>query len=301
MRSSAQSNQLKYQTFNTLELIIVDDGSRDDSYAVCAGAAAQDNRIRVYQNSRNLGLAKTMNRLVSLSKGTYIAIQEQDDISLPDRLEKEINLLETKPEIGLVSGIAEWLNEDGNAIHKFPGILVRGGQFPQNREDMISYLYVEQSKIVNAACMFRRSILEHVPGPFDEEAKISIDWQFFLHLAHHQLVWGIPEVLVRMNRGTHHPHLTGQKDLQFREARRCIRKIYAEYRNRPDSPINYSLFRQAMSYELTLEGRYYGGLNGVGKIIHALVYNPGNKKAWQTLAESAPRLSGKLFKKLNRG
>jgi glycosyltransferase involved in cell wall biosynthesis len=220
---------IQNQTFQDWELFILDDGSNDRSCETAKSIALNDQRIQVVCHNPNRGLAYTMNQLVHLAHGKYIAVQEQDDFSMPQRLAKEVQILESHPEIGLVSGIAEWIDDAGNRIALFPGILARGEQFPQNRFQMVRYLYIEQSKIVNAACMFRRSIIQEFPGPFDEFARVSIDWQFFLHTAHRHLIWGIPEILVKMRRGNTHQHLTKNKNLQFQEARRCIKKIYQEY------------------------------------------------------------------------
>jgi len=283
------------QTFTDWELIIVDDGSHDESYQLCARESQKDSRIRVYKNDKNIGLAKTMNRLVSLATGKYVAVQEQDDRSVPERLEKEVALLESKPDVGIVSGIAAWVDNDDQVINLFPGLLTRNEQFPQDRDSMIKLLYVEQSKIVNAACMFRRELVKGDTSPFDPEAKMSIDWQFFLNLAHRTKVWGIPEVLVRMLRDNEYEHLTSNKQLQFSEARRCIRKIYREYKDDKQSPINWTLYRKSMSHELVLEGRFYGGFSGLRLLLIAILYNPINKKAWSSSAQIIARGFRQIF------
>ncbi len=292
-------NSIKNQTYTNWELLILDDGSSDQTFEIARSASLQEPRIIVKRHAPNRGLAFTMNQLVVRARGKYIAVQEHDDISMPDRLEKEVSLLENHLEIGLVSGIADWIDTNGNLITKFPGLLVKGRQFPQDRSKMISLLYIEQSKIVNAACMFRRSVLDEIEGPFDEMAKISIDWQFFLHLAHRHLIWGIPETLIKARRDSSHDHLTKGKQLQFKEARRCIKKIYNEYKTNPDSPINYTLYRKSMSYELTLEGRYYGRINGMAKFAAALLYDPSNKRVYQSIGEFTARGIKKSIRRIS--
>lgn len=282
-------HSIQAQTLTDWELVIIDDGSHDQSFEICRDIANQDGRIRVFRNERNLGLARTMNRLVSLARGKYIAIQEQDDVSVPERLAWEVEVLENDKEIGLVSGIAAWLDDEGQVFTYFPGLLVREEQYPQDKPEMVKFLYIEQCKVVNAACMFRRSIVDEIPGPFDEEAKMSIDWQFFLHVAHRHRIWGIPKVLVKMRRGQKHQSVTKRKELQFREARRCIKLIYDHYRTNPDSPINYWLYRKAMATEMIVEGRYYGGVKGWLRFVEAIVYDPSNKRAWKSLLDLSLR------------
>ncbi len=280
---------IQSQCFRDWELVILDDGSSDSSYAVCHALAAEDARIRLERSNANLGLASAMNRLTALARGQYLAVQEQDDVSMPDRLECEVTVLGREPGIGLVSGVAEWLDDTDTAFARFPGILHRGGQYPQGTSEMVAYLYTEQCKVVNAACMFRRSVLESVPGPYDENARMSIDWQFFIHVAHRHRIWGIPRVLVRMRRGAHHSSLTKRKELQFREARRCIRLVHGYYRGQAGSPINHRLYRRAMATQLVLEGRFYGRGKGLGRLLGALAYDPGNRAAWSSVWELVRR------------
>jgi glycosyltransferase involved in cell wall biosynthesis len=286
---------IRDQTFLDWELIILDDCSIDGSFELCQSIASESPQIRLFRNQKNIGLAGTMNRLVSYSKGTYLAVQEQDDISLPYRLQMEVELLRSNPEIGVISGIAAWFRDDGIIFTHFPGLLQRKEQYPQSRDAMVRYLFIDQCKVVNAACMFRRELIELIPGPFDPDARMSIDWQFFIHAAHHTCFWGISEVLVNMYRGQDKPHLSSDKQLQFSEARRCIKKIYHQYKKDDQSPINWWLYRQAMSSELVLEGRYFGSLKGVMMFSQALWYNPSNSKGWESLNQLIKRGLIKVF------
>ena len=273
---------IRAQTFSHWELIIVDDGSSDSSLEICRSYEKNDSRIKAFRNDKNLGLARTMNRLLTLVRGKYVAIQEQDDISLPHRLASEVELLESRSDVALVSGVAAWMNDRNQVSAYFPGRLQRGGQYLENKWEMVKYLYTDQCKVVNAACMFRRAIIADVDLPFDEQAKMSIDWQFFLHVAHRHRIFGMPEVLVKMRRGHGHKSLTKNKELQFREAKRCIDMIYRRYKDDQNSPIDYWLYRRAMATERILEGRYLGGLRGWLRLVQAIAYNPFNRQAWRS-------------------
>ena len=280
---------IRSQTFADWELIIIDDQSSDGSLEICRHYEAIDSRINVFTNEENLGLARTMNRLVSLARCKYVAIQEQDDISVPHRLAREVALLESDPGVGLVSGIAAWMNDRAEVSAYFPHLLQSGNQYPQTQREMVKYLYTDQCKVVNAACMFRRIITAGVDRPFDDDAKMSIDWQFFLHLAHRYRIFGIREVLVKMRRGHNHKSLTKDKELQFKEAKRCIETIYRRYKKDRGSPINYPLYRRAMATQNILEGRYWRGLKGWMKLIQAISYNPCDRQAWSSWIEMSFR------------
>src|SRR5437660_806769 len=74
------------QSYRNIELIIINDGSSDDSAQIIS--KFHDPRIRAY-SQENQGLAATLNRAIHLAKGEYLARQDQDDLSLPQRLEKQ--------------------------------------------------------------------------------------------------------------------------------------------------------------------------------------------------------------------
>lgn len=282
------------QTYADWELVVGDDGSTDRSLEICREFAARDRRIRVLGVEKNRGLAANMNLLVAAARGRYIAVQEQDDRSHPERLAKEVAALDGDPDAGLVSGVAAWIDGEGRTFAHFPGILHGGRSYPRRPAEMVEFLYVEQCKVVNAACMFRKELALRVPGPFDEGARMSIDWQFFLRLAHLCPFVGLRDVLVFMRRGGDHQSLTRQKRLQFAEARRCIRLMLDDYAGDRSSPINRRLYRRAMATQLNLEGRSRGGLAGMGSLLNALVYDPLHRPAWASLGQTGRRGLGKL-------
>lgn len=102
------------QTFQDFELIIVDDGSKDDTYSVMQSYAQKSDKIRIYQNEKNEGLVFTRNRLLDLADGEYLAALDSDDISLLDRLEKQVTFLDANPDIDLLGGGLEFFRADSN-------------------------------------------------------------------------------------------------------------------------------------------------------------------------------------------
>jgi len=99
------------QTFQDYELIIIDDGSTDSTYQVMEYYAQKSNKIRIFKNEKNEGLVYTRNRLLELANGEYLAALDSDDISLLDRLEKQVNFLDKNPEIDLLGGGLEFFRE----------------------------------------------------------------------------------------------------------------------------------------------------------------------------------------------
>ena len=84
------------QTYTDFELIVIDDGSTDDSLSVVGEFA--DSGILVFSQT-NKGLAASLNRAIGLAKGRYVARQDQDDLSLPQRFEKQIRFFDEHPRL----------------------------------------------------------------------------------------------------------------------------------------------------------------------------------------------------------
>ena len=108
------------QTFSNFELVIIDDGSTDNSWDILTAYAAQDSRIVLSRNSENIKLIKTLNRGLSLARGQYIARMDADDISLPERLERQVTYLQCHPEVGLLGTGYYRLNVEGKRSLRQP-------------------------------------------------------------------------------------------------------------------------------------------------------------------------------------
>ena len=100
------------QKFSELELLIIDDGSTDESSTILDGIA--DDRVTVYRNERNHGIAATLNRGIAFARGEYIARMDADDISLPHRIEKQVAFLDSHPEISVVGVKCRLIDAYGN-------------------------------------------------------------------------------------------------------------------------------------------------------------------------------------------
>ncbi len=84
------------QDFENLEFLILDDCSTDNTFDILQEYAKKDNRLRIFKNEENIGLTKSLNILIDNSKGTLIARQDADDISMKNRLSKQVNQIRTK-------------------------------------------------------------------------------------------------------------------------------------------------------------------------------------------------------------
>ena len=104
------------QTFENFEFVIGDDGSTDESSQLLADWARRDSRIKLYRSDRNLGPVGSSNWVVSKATSPLIARMDADDEAYPDRLERQLEVLQRHPDIGLVGSLSESIDGDGNVI-----------------------------------------------------------------------------------------------------------------------------------------------------------------------------------------
>lgn len=219
---------LAAQTYQDFEVVACIDGTDDGSEDILKAYQDVYPRLTVLKNENNLGLGPTMNRLVSNATGEYIAIAEQDDYYYPNRLQLQVDLLDAKGDIGLVSGISEFW--DGEKVtSKFPGLLVNGDQYPEGKE-LFLLNYRNQIKVVNSCIMFRKSVhidnglyfTKHYPS-------ISVDWTYILRFSLVSKIYGFHEVLVRLDRRNERESVTSNKKKQFAATRELLRSFAYEY------------------------------------------------------------------------
>ena len=96
-------NSILEQTYKYFELLIMDDFSKDSTKEKLNKFSEKDNRIKIFTNNTNLGLTKSLNILIEKSLGIYIARQDADDYSLPDRLQTQVRILEKEDADAVVS------------------------------------------------------------------------------------------------------------------------------------------------------------------------------------------------------
>jgi glycosyltransferase involved in cell wall biosynthesis len=174
------------QTMAPREVIVVDDGSTDDTEAVVRKFG---DKVR-YIRQENAGVCAARNRGVAESTGEYIAFLDADDIWDPTKLEKQLAVFESDPEIGLVHcGMLEFDGETGETI-----ALHLEGQKGWVADELLLW---ERPAIVGpgGTIMVRRGVFEEVGG-FDEQMKVSEDWDFCYRVARRYKVGFVAEPMV---------------------------------------------------------------------------------------------------------
>ncbi|WP_242117948.1 glycosyltransferase family 2 protein [Aestuariivivens sediminicola] len=218
---------LMVQTYSHFELLIGIDGCTDGSKSLLEQYT--DSRIRLFENQINLGLANNLNKLIGevAPDSEYIAMAEQDDVYVPERIQWQVEVMLARPEVGLVSGIAEFISDGKNVL--FPWLLVNKEAFPQGT-DLFKYLYQHQLKVVNTCMMIRRAVHTKYGLMFNNTfGNNNVDWDYVLRFSLVSHVYGIPKVLVRMDRTSQNPSITSKKWIQFRASRQLLLDFKQEF------------------------------------------------------------------------
>ena len=173
------------QTFTDFELIIINDGSTDETLEVIS--QYPDSRIQVY-SQENQGLARSLNRGVCLATGKYIARQDHDDISLLTRLEKQVAYLEANPKVGLLGTAAEIWNQTGptGRFHHHP-----------TKPAILAFDLIFNNPFVHTSWMFRSSVINQI-GYYTIEPKREPpeDYEYVSRICREFEVSNLPETLV---------------------------------------------------------------------------------------------------------
>jgi len=141
------------QTLADFELIVIDDGSTDRSAAILESFRQNDARVIVQHHSQNQGIVAANNTGLAIARGKYIARMDADDISLPERFEKQAAFLETHPEIDIIGSARQMINEHGHFI----------GGLTMPLEDLaLRWANTFSIAFMHATILLRRSIIvEH--------------------------------------------------------------------------------------------------------------------------------------------
>ena len=174
------------QTLSDLELIVIDDCSVDGTAAIIRDYANRDERVRLVRHDHNQGMPSARNSGIAVSRGEFIATMDCDDVSLPQRLEKQAAFLEANPDIGVVGIFVQNVAED---------LSVRQIQsFPQQHAFMVMYWILGGTTLYGGVYMARRSALLAVGG-YNESYKLAEDTELFSRLCLETRVANLPEAL----------------------------------------------------------------------------------------------------------
>lgn len=158
------------QTYSDYEYIIVDDGSTDNTASIVASIA--DQRIRLIHNEKNIGLAASLNRGISLAQGRFIARMDADDISLPERLARQIEAFQENPGLDLVACAFRYIDESGKILRQVRGLV----------NDLYRLWTLQFHNVyIHSSIMFRKD--NQISYYYDEKIKTAQDYNLWCRIA----------------------------------------------------------------------------------------------------------------------
>jgi glycosyltransferase involved in cell wall biosynthesis len=201
---SAAIDSILAQTLQELELIVIDDGSTDDSAAIACGYA--DPRVRFLQNPNNLGLPLTRNLGIDAARGNYIAFLDSDDIALPERLQLQVEFLDTNPDIAAVGASAQPINAEGKVI----GSVWRCPGDAAYCKAMLLF----RAYMITSTFIVRAPVLRH--NRFDPSIALAEDFNLYNRLCNQHRLLNLPQALIKFR--IHPNSITATRRQAMREA-----------------------------------------------------------------------------------
>lgn len=178
------------QTYKHWELVVVDDQSEDDSLSYLR--SLDDKRIVVLENGR-MGRGKALNYGLKHCRGEYVAINDSDDISLPERIAKQVEFMESNPDYGLIGSHSYLYDYEKNEKRQHSRPL---------RDEEIRLGLTRGQPLQHVTVLFRRELLDKIKG-YNEQIQFLFDRDIFLRVAQFSKMANLKDCLVQVG---HHPN-----------------------------------------------------------------------------------------------
>ena len=172
------------QTFSDFELILIDDGSTDGGSSVLQ--AVSDSRIRFYRNEKNVGIPAARNQGIQYANGEYLAWLDGDDLSLPDRIQKQVALFDRNPNLGLCGTSVKTLGAHTDVEWHYPTC----SKFLRCR-------MLFDNPFTTSSIMMRAEALKNENMRFDTSFAVAEDYDLWERISRNWETTNIQEVLTR--------------------------------------------------------------------------------------------------------
>ncbi len=230
------------QTYRDFEIVIVNDGSTDNTDKVMQKYLPEP-KIR-YIKQKNSGQANAKNTGIRNAKGDFLAFLDADDLWDSTKLEKQIPYF-ADPSVGVVYSVAGYIDEDGHSQN-----FTLGKYLAPRSGNVTSYLYFDNFVPFSSA-MVRKECLEKF-GSFDESIKMGIDWDLWLRLSVRYKFAYVDEALLLYRVGH-----SGQMSKNLEERQRCSDRIMIKFVQGHPNMLPESTIQKAMAYTNRNRGYYY--------------------------------------------
>lgn len=283
------------QTYGNLEVVVADDASGDGTREILEEYARGDERVRVHLGDESLGPCGRRNDAYRRSRGELICWLDSDDVWLPQKVERQVELMAARPEVGMVYTAYEAFDSDTGATLDWGDTRPRSGEH-------LRPLFVDGCFIGSLTIMFRRAVLEErgLPGLRDRDWAFGDDHHLYLVTSLDWEIVGIDEVLARYRR---HPRNTSDAGGNFHAQRvQLLREFLGEYpeaRRRLGGARRRGLARHHRLAAAHERGRGHR-LRSMRHSAHALLNDPrGTLTAPDAPAARAGAATGRMLRRFN--
>lgn len=176
------------QTYKNLEIIVVDDGSTDETYQMVMRYARQDKRIQVYRLEKNVGPSLASNFAIPKARGEYIARMDADDVSTPERIEKQVAFLKSHPEVVLVGGQAVLIDDYRMKIGD--------KKYPLTHKEINNTLFTV-NPILHPSCMINMKVVSKDKLVYQNHSVLAHDYELIFQLMQFGETANLPDTVIR--------------------------------------------------------------------------------------------------------
>ncbi len=216
------------QTFADFEFLIIDDGSTDDSIEIIE--SYDDQRIKLVRNGENIGLTRSLNKGIKLSKGLFLSRMDADDVSNSDRLEKQLNYMDNNPE---VSVCGSWLETIGERQEIWKC---------HEHDSEIKAQLLFNNSVYHPTAIVRKDFLVRNGFLYDESLSTAQDYGLWVAISHKAVFANIQEVLLKYR--IHEDQVGKKKSSEQKENADISRKSIIKNLGLDVDPSNFNLHLQ---------------------------------------------------------
>jgi hypothetical protein len=209
------------QTYEDLELVVVDDGSTDRTPVILDDFASRDMRVRPTRQPPG-GLAKALNLACSHARGRYFARLDADDVALPERLALQVSFLEEHPDVAVVGGSGILIDDDGNAF----GL----AEYPREDAAVAHQLKTGRVPLMHSAAMIRASAFRASSG-YRPVMEVAQDYDLWLRLVTYGRITNLREPVIRYRM---HEKQVSTRDIRKTATAVVVARAAAQARARGD-------------------------------------------------------------------
>jgi Glycosyl transferase family 2 len=191
------------QTFGDFEFLIIDDGSTDGTWQILTEYGRRDARIRLARNQANIGLTRCLNDGLAQAQGDYIARMDGDDISLPERLARQVAFMEQHPPVGICGAWVQKIGRLGQGMVRYPS------------DDVdIRCQLLFKDVLAHPAVIMRRMLFTQLGLAYDPAYRYAQDYDLWVRAAEHVALANIPRILLRYRM---HRQQAGQREREAQD------------------------------------------------------------------------------------